>query len=199
MSRSSQVSQGPTMDTELDQSRLAGWEQREGYSPFMPPPGMVAHGQFTQTNDPIPVYNFGQFHTPNQHLQYPAQNTNTAQHAQSQPYQHTYEQPRFHEPQPQQVLQFPRFTPPLNRQAMPFTPTEQSNSVSSATYQQAQDEANHHHLLSSSLSSTVQIQQEQLAEQSAKYDALLLQMEQLQSLTKSIVSAHDAGKSATSS
>ena len=124
------------MDTELDQSRLAGWEQREGYSPFMPPPGMVAHGQFTQTNDPIPVYDFGQFHTPNQHLQYPAQNTNTAQHAQSQPYQHTYEQPRFQEPKPQQVLQFPRFTPPLNRQAMPFTPTQQPKFVSLATHQQ---------------------------------------------------------------
>ena len=50
------------MASEDDPSRLAGWGHQEGYSPYMPLPGMVAHGHFQSNNDPTPVYNFGQLH-----------------------------------------------------------------------------------------------------------------------------------------
>ena len=78
------------------------------------------------------------------------------------------------------------------------SPAQQQQFVDPATQQQYQEQTNHSYSFPSSLSSTVQIQQEQLAQQAAKYDALLQQMEQLQTLTKSLVSAHDAEKSATS-
>ena len=64
MHRPSGANQALSTDAEHDSLRLAGWEQQGGYSPFVPLPGMVAHGQFSPTNDPNPVYNFGQFNTP---------------------------------------------------------------------------------------------------------------------------------------
>ena len=179
MHQPSPANQGIATDTEHDPRRLACLDSQEGYSPFVPLPGMVAHGHFPSNIDPIPVYNFGQFHTPQQYMQPQAQHSNVAQQAQSHPYQHTYEQPRFHEPQPQQAHHFQGLTPPLNTQAMPFTPRAQSLFANPATFQQAQSEENNFHSFPTSLSSTVQVQQEQLARQSAQFDILSKQMEEL--------------------
>ena len=106
MSRPSPLEQSSVMATDEDSARLAGWGLQEGYSPFIPPPGMVAHGHFPSINDPIPMYNFGQFHTPEQNNIRPAQNINIAQQAPSHPYQNTYEQSRVQEPQSQFIHHF---------------------------------------------------------------------------------------------
>ena len=153
MSRPTPAHHGAGTATEIDPSRLAGWETQEGYSPFVPPPGMVAHGQVSPTNDPIPVYNFGQFNTPQQLAQQHTHTYNTVQQAHSMPYEHTYQQQRFHEPQPQSSIHFSGYQHPLNTQAMPFTPSVQSQSASPGSYQQAQTEFDNSHLFPTSLSS----------------------------------------------
>ena len=144
MSRPIQAPQGVAWDPESDPMRLAGWDQQGGYSPYVPTPGMVAHGQFQSTNDPNSMHNFGAFHTPN-HLAHQQQHQyNNSQQVPLHTSRHTQEQSRFQEPPMSVPQHFQGFTPPMNLQAMPFTPHSQAHFAYPATHQQAQSEEHHY-------------------------------------------------------